>query len=225
MAFRFLLVLVTFSIYAKAVLADPSQIYPDTHRFEIYRDGDLVGEHITDFRQDASQLTVSSNMNLDIKFLGLTFYSFSYLSKEIWTNDELNSLEVYIDDDGDITNVTAQKTDNGLSITTDNESYIHPTTLVTTNHWLASVIHSNAVLNTLTGNVNYVEILDGEWENIIIADGKILAKRYDYTGDLKDTSVWYDKEGRWVKLSFKARDGSDIEYLCQTCPVTQNSNG
>ena len=42
------------------------------------------------------------------------------------------------------------------------------------------------------------------------------ATRYAYSGDLK-ADVWYDDAGRWVKLRFRGRDGSVIEYVCRRC--------
>ena len=42
------------------------------------------------------------------------------------------------------------------------------------------------------------------------------ATRYAYTGDL-DNEVWYDDVGRWVKMRFKGRDGSTIDYVCRRC--------
>ena len=45
---------------------------------------------------------------------------------------------------------------------------------------------------------------------------EIDATLYRYTGDL-DTEVWYDDEGRWVRMRFKAKDGSVITYQCEVC--------
>ncbi|MTI08888.1 DUF6134 family protein [Curvivirga aplysinae] len=209
--------IMTFFLLYKTALANPLQLYPETHWFEIYRNGSLVGKHETQFETKEQKLAVSSKMQLDVKFLGITFYHFDYLAKEIWENDELQSLRVTVNDDGKTTMISADKSDRGLYVETGENTYTYPTTLITTNHWLANVVKNKSVLNTLTGNVNNVQIEDLGWEEVVISDGEIRARRYDYTGDLEDTSVWYDEEGRWVKLSFKARDGSKIEYLCQTC--------
>jgi len=46
--------------------------------------------------------------------------------------------------------------------------------------------------------------------------GDVFATHYVYSGEL-DTEVWYDDEGRWVKMRFKGRDGSTIEYVCRRC--------
>ena len=43
-----------------------------------------------------------------------------------------------------------------------------------------------------------------------------LAQRYRYFGDLS-VDIWYDGDGRWVKMQFTAKDGSSIEYVCRSC--------
>jgi hypothetical protein len=47
-------------------------------------------------------------------------------------------------------------------------------------------------------------------------NGPIKATEFVYDGELK-TNAWYDKQGRWVGLQFKARDGSTITYRCMNC--------
>jgi len=42
--------------------------------------------------------------------------------------------------------------------------------------------------------------------------GEIEARRYKITGDLA-RELWYDAEGRWVRLALTARDGSKIDFL------------
>lgn len=196
---------------------NPLDLYDTKHWFEIYRNGDLVGEHQTRFEQNETGWTVSSDMKIEITFLGFTAYSFTYAAQEKWQNSELDMLEVRINDDGEKEEFTAERTPEGVTIKLLGEDIIHDSPLITTNHWKYKVVTQNEVLNTLTGNVNRVLIADMGWEQVPVANGEVKAKRYEYSGDLTDTTVWYDEQGRWIKLAFKARDGSDIEYLCQTC--------
>jgi len=62
-----------------------------------------------------------------------------------------------------------------------------------------------------------VKIMNKGKERIAVKGGSVMATRYDYSGELTNTSVWYDAKGRWSKLEFKARDGSTVEYICNTC--------
>jgi hypothetical protein len=64
--------------------------------------------------------------------------------------------------------------------------------------------------------LNKVLIIAQGSEIIPTENGLIKAKRYTYSGDLNN-EVWYDNEGRWVKMRFKASDGSIIDYVCKLC--------
>ena len=88
--------------------------------------------------------------------------------------------------------------------------------LFPTNHWNAGVLGQTRVLNTLTGKINNVSILSKGIETVSTENGPIKATRYVYSGDL-DNEVWYDDLGRWVKMRFKASDGSTINYVCKSC--------
>jgi geranylgeranyl diphosphate synthase type II len=56
----------------------------------------------------------------------------------------------------------------------------------------------------------------GAREYVATERGQVPATYYRYTGDLL-AELWYDDDGRWVKMRFKGRDGSMIEYVCRRC--------
>lgn len=85
-----------------------------------------------------------------------------------------------------------------------------------TDHWHSGVLQSDRVLNTITGRVARVDIADMGEAQVVVNDAPESARRYVYSGDLQ-TEVWYDREGRWVKMRFRADDGSTIEYVCRKC--------
>ncbi len=43
--------------------------------------------------------------------------------------------------------------------------------------------------------------------------------RVEASGDLTQTEVWYDPEGRWVGLQFVDQHGADMEFRCRRCAV------
>ena len=90
-----------------------------------------------------------------------------------------------------------------------------------TNHWNVAQVSSEKVLNSITGQIDHIAVRPREVETIVTPHGHILAERFEYTGELHDTHVWSDRAGRWVKMSFKARDGSWIEYRCTSCVADQ----
>ena len=53
-------------------------------------------------------------------------------------------------------------------------------------------------------------------DTVSTRNGSLRARHYLYSGDLNG-EIWYDEDGRWVKLRFRAKDGSMIDYICRQC--------
>ena len=206
--------------------AEPTELYGTSLLFDVYRNGAEVGSHSVSIDQEGSMTRISSVFDLEISFLFFTAYTFRYKSQGTWDDHRLVAFVSNVDDDGDRFEVKATQMASGLEISgpEGNETiagHIFPTT-----HWNFEVVEEKRVLNSLTGKINDVQISAIEREDVETELGKVPATRYDYSGDL-ETTVWYDDSGRWVKMKFKGRDGSDIEYKCRRCqggPTQANTN-
>ena len=195
----------------------PIDEYDDKIGFDVIRNGEVVGQHVTTFSREGSDLVVESKMDLEITFLSVPVYSFNYRSLEKWSDGVLSHLDVDIKDGADQTKISSLLNAEGLTIIAPSGTFRVRGPIISTNHWNADVLRQSRVLNTLTGEINQVKLINKGEERIPVKDSYVLATRYDYSGELTDTSVWYDARGRWSKLEFKARDGSTVEYICNTC--------
>ena len=195
----------------------PHNLYGNKIEFDVIRDGQKVGQHTTRFQTKEDNLIVETQMNIKVKIFSIPIYTFNYESTEVWSDDILTNLDVLILDGTERKIINAFSTISGLSIQGPSGNAMFAGPIIPTNHWNVNVVKENQVLNTLTGEINQVQITNKGSQNISVKNGNLKAIRYDYTGDLKDTSVWYDDKGRWVKLQFIARDGSTISYICNTC--------
>ncbi|WP_252509606.1 DUF6134 family protein [Thalassospira sp. TSL5-1] len=220
---------------AAAILPDANCSNPDPIKlyggadwtFQIRREGSPVGTHHVSFHQGRDGLQVISESDIRVSFLGFSAYQFVYRSEALWQKDELTKLAVTVDDDGDKTAISAQKdtTTGKLVVKGPNGTHPLPEDIFPTNHWHCGILSHSTVLNTLTGNENDVKITNLGTEKIVAGNGgaaTITATHIRYEGEL-NTDAWYDARGRWVGLSFKARDGSKIIYRCLTCTKTDRS--
>jgi hypothetical protein len=195
---------------------DPLALYGEEIYFDVYRKGDRVGFHRVRFQGDRRDLTVRSEFRLQIDVLYLTVFRYDYRSEARWRRGKLDRLRVTLDDDGERSTLDASRVGDGLKVRYDDGSYLAALPLFPTNHWNAGVLEQDRVLNTLTGRLNAVRITPAGREAVATENGEIAATRYIYSGDL-ETEAWYDDAGRWVKMRFKGRDGSTIEYVCRRC--------
>jgi hypothetical protein len=195
----------------------PIDEYDNKIGFDVVRNGEVVGQHVTTFSREGSDLVVESKMDLEITFLSVPIYSFNYRSLEKWSDGVLSHLDVDIKDGADQIKISSLLNAEGLTIIAPSGTFRVRGPIISTNHWNSDVLRQSRVLNTLTGKINQVKLINKGEERIPVKDSYILATRYDYSGELTDTSVWYDSRGSWSKLKFKARDGSNVEYICNTC--------
>ena len=196
---------------------DPLILYGNNIHFSIYRNGKNIGDHNVVFQKnDNGNLIVEVSTIMNIKIFGITIYNFSHSSTALWNNGKLVNLIATTDDDGNINTFKVEMKNNNLVLFgTDNEIKLSPELLPTT-HWNSNVLDNKEVINTLNGEISSVDIVKQKKLNILAQNQTIEAVQYVYTGDI-DATFWYDLNGRWVKLKFKAKDGSYIEYECTIC--------
>ena len=192
--------------------------YGDRIAFDVVREGSKVGNHETRFDREDGMLKVTSEMKLKVKVLFIPVYKFQYEAEEVWCGDSIQALRAKVNDNGDKLSFAADRMADGFVIRLGEAEEVVEADILPTNHWNPNVLDDNTVLNTLTGNVNRVDIINHGEEVIKTGSGEIRATRYEYRGEL-ETEAWYDDAGRWVKLRFEAKDGSTIEYVCTTCSV------
>lgn len=196
---------------------DPLAAYGPELRFTVWRDDNRIGAHRVQFRRDGDGLDVQVDFQVRVRFLGITAYRFEYQSSSAWQGATMQSLDATVDDDGRQGAVSARR--YGQDVVVDGTRGLRRLAgpLFPSDHWHPGVIGQTRILNTLTGGVGDVEMDLVGRENISTAHGEIAADRYLFSGDLHDVDVWYDRDGRWVKLRFLTEGGELIEYRCEQC--------
>lgn len=205
-----------------APAVDPLKLYGEEIHFDVYREGSKVGFHRVQFERDGDVVSVGSTFELKINILFFTAFEFLYQSEAIWRDGHMESLSVAVDDDGDEKAVSVARDGDRMAVENATERFAVSGALYPTNHWNPGVLGQTRVLNTLTGRINNVDIVPQGRELVETERGKQPAMKFAYTGDLQ-TEVWYDDAGRWVKMRFKGKDGSTIEYKCKRCQGTDVS--
>lgn len=199
--------------------ADPLEIYPNNITFNVFRDGVSVGKHqVTFTKLEEGGFRVVAQLELQVTFLSFPVYKLHYKSNAVWQNGELKNLNSTTNDDGKIFTINVIRKRNELTVVSKNTKFQTNKNTLPTNHWNPEVLGDNKVINTLTGELSSIRITSRGKEKIDSMDKTILATKYEYSGDIS-TLVWYSDHGNWVKMKFKASDGSDIEYKCIECGI------
>lgn len=195
---------------------DPVAAYGSEIIFDVYRRNAPIGHHTVRFSRDGGTLTAESQFRIRISVLGLPLYTYEYISTDRWRDGALQELHARTDDDGVVSEVVAHRHGGKLkviadTVQTDVDGDVFPTT-----HWNPAVIGTSRLLNTITGQVNAVDMTLVGMDDVDAGAERRRARHFAYTGEL-ETEVWYDADGRWVKMRFNGKDGVPIEYRCIRC--------
>lgn len=202
---------------------DPLSLYGDELIFSVLRNGEPIGTHRVTFDREGDRLVVDSRFEAEVKFLFITAFEYLYQSKSVWRDGCMVELNATTDDNGNRSRVTARLADSRLVIDGPSGRAQGNAGLFPTDHWHSGVLGSDQVLNTITGRVASVSIADLGETRVRVDKGSVPARHYVYSGDLR-TEVWYDTKGRWVKMRFRAKDGSTVEYVCKKCGAEGTSD-
>jgi hypothetical protein len=194
--------------------------YDGSHSFAAFRNGQRIGTHKLEFERKGDQLVVSTSIDLAVRMLGFTAYRYTHRSREVWTGEDLWSVESSTDDDGKQYAVRAAR--QGEKLVVDRSTpgagerlrEILPLGTLPSTHWNARQTGQSQLLNSQKGTVEPIRVTPLGRESIRTASGTVEAMRYRYEGGVK-MDQWFDERGRWVKTTFQAPDGSTIDYLLQ----------
>lgn len=205
-----------FSLVA-SLAALPAQAAPPPGGvldFTVLRNGSQVGRHEMLFRNDADGLKIDIRTNVAVKIAFVTAYRFEHEGHEVWQGGRLVRLWSRTNDDGTkhVLDVTAGGSD--LMVMADGKDAEKATVAIPASLWNERIVQQRSILNTLDGTRMTIQVTDLGTEAVTVQGNRIPARHYSITGDLQ-RELWYDAQNVLVKVRFKAKDGSDIEYLRQ----------
>ena len=180
--------------------------------FTVLRKGKPFGTHILSFdRADDGRLTVTTDVDLKVKFGPITAFRYRLDSVEEWTDGQLTSLNGTSNSDGRKGEVRAEVSDGSLIVESTKFDGVLPVTMIPSSHWNRLQVYQDRMLSTETGEVLDIEVETVGPDIVDVNGQEIEATHYRLKSDLI-VDLWYDNQSRWVKLAFQVR-GQDIEYV------------
>lgn len=179
--------------------------------FDVYRNGKPLGVHVLTFKEEAGALRVTVDVDLAVRIGPLVAWRYRHDVRETWREGRLVALESETRKDGRDYALKVRAAADGLEV--DGQAYDGPAPLdlPPSTYWNRKLVEASAMLNTETGEVLPIAVEKLGSETIDAGGETITATRYRLKSKL-NLDLWYDEQGRWVKLAFDAR-GSQIDYV------------
>ena len=210
------------------------RLYGDGLEFTVSRNDKPAGTYDVQFKGTDADWQVESRMALDFRAYLFFAYRFRYLGMEKWQDNNLVNFTSRIDRNGELSETFLQRAQDRSGLifwrgglrraekAAPASEQVQPlvngvTNLALSNHYNRSIIHQSQLFNSLSGQLNQITLVKEGSESVYDGREQVQTVRYRYTGELKDTWVWYANDGRWLRMRFIADDGSTIQLNCQRC--------
>jgi hypothetical protein len=194
---------------AFAEALSPETAPTGTFVYKVMRDGDVVGEQRADFERRGTDLSVISDVRINVTLLGISVYDFTQRIEEKWSQGVLVELRSDADDDGNHRVVRLTRNGERLVGSYDGKQRDLPGYLIPTTLWNSAAVGHSAVLDTVRGRERDTRVEDKGMEQLTLPIGTIQARHYIFTGEF-NREVWYNESGVLVAGQFEAKDGSII---------------
>ena len=203
------IILISFSLPTYAHV----QHYENLKRieFDIYRNNKNIGKHIFKFNRSGNTLTVKSDINFEIKKLGVVLYRYKAEGTEVFENGKLVKFN---------STTNQNKKNKYVNLKLENDMYVidgssHkgkvPTEYLLGTWWNHSIVKAPAQISAVSGRIIHQKVNFIGKEKLKFGNKTFNTLHFNFSStDAKlskdkklNTDVWYDEETlNWVKASF-----------------------
>ncbi len=184
----------------------------DEIMFQVLRKGQPFGTHTVSFDiAPDGTLKATTGVRLKAGLGPITLFHYALTATETWQDGQLVALDGVVNDNGKDGSVSAARIGKALDVTGTEYTGEVPFGILPSSHWNIAQTQARQLLSTEDGEVIKVEVLDNGPDTVRVGGRTVEAHHFTMDSAI-DVDLWYDAQGRWVKLAFEAR-GQDIEYV------------
>ena len=207
------IMLITFSAQAFPIPENKKVTY------DIWRKNKIIGTHEILFSENNGNLSIETNIDIEVKLFFVTAYTFFHKSKEIWKDGDFIKIDGYSDfeDEREYFIKGEVKEDFLFASGMDGELKLNKN-LIPSNFWNIDVMYQDEIFDTQKGIVRKLNVKEVGKEVITINNKKIDCTKFILNASKhpKDKSLfpeytlWYSTNKELMKLKFKSTKDNKI---------------
>ena len=187
--------------------------------FDLYRNNQIIGQHIYLFDRNDQNLTVENKINFEIKILGVTLYKYFSNGLEKYINGKFDSFLSTTNQNNKKKFVKIYNREDNFFIEGSSYTGEAPEDFVVGTWWNHSIVKSNIQISSSSGRIIKQNVKFVGKETLQVNNRSYSALRFNFfssdpslSKDKKlNIDIWYDeKTFIWLKAYFK-KDG-EWEY-------------
>ena len=192
------------------------QHYDNLNRieFDIFRNNKHIGKHIFSFKRENDQLAVESEINFQIKKLGIVFYKYNVKGTEYFKDGKLVKFNSKTDQNGKEKYVNINLEGDELVIDGSSFKGKVPSEYLLGTWWNHDIVKAKAQISAVSGRIIKQKVTFLGKETIKFGDKSYNSLHYNFSSTDKkldkekklNTDVWYDEKTlNWIKASFNKK--------------------
>jgi len=182
--------------------------------FDIYRNNKHIGKHIFSFKKSENEITVQSEINFEIKKLGVVLYRYHVKGTEYYKDGKLIKFNSKTNQNGKEKHVNLIAKDKNLVIDGSSFKGKVPENYLIGTWWNHSLVEAPAQISAVSGRIIKQKVEFMGKEEIIIGNKTYQTLHFNFSSTDKslakdkklNTDIWYDEETlNWVKATFEKK--------------------
>ena len=190
--------------------------------FDIYRNNKRIGTHIFVFKKLDNQLSIESEINFEIKKLGVVLYKYHVKGTEYYEDGKLTKFNSKTNQNGKDKYVNLFLENGEYNIDGSSFKGTVPVEYLLGTWWNHSIVEAEAQISAVSGRIIMQKVTFIGKESIELNGKKYETLHFNFSSTdeklAKDkrlnTDVWYDeKTFNWVKASFKKKGSWEYRLI------------
>ena len=201
-----------------------AETYQADWRFEVLLNDKPIGFHSFSLTGDAERQTLTTEAQFDVKFLFINAFRYRHDNTEIWGNGCLNSINAKTDSNGEFLSVRGQRSDNVFRLEGRPAEPLPGECIQTFAYWNPDILDSSRLLNSQTGELEDVTVIQEDLDAVDINGKTVEAVRYRLLARSGAITLWYsnDASRRWLALEAPAKGGRTLRYIPVRIPAADD---
>ena len=182
-------------------------------KFDVIRKNNVIGTHNIKFTKNNDVLLVETNIEVEVKVLFISAYTFTHQSTETWINGNFTKIAAHSDfeDEREYFIKGQDNNDSFLASGMDGKLELDKN-ILPSNFWNIDVLKQKEIFDTQKGVVRTIEVEDLGFEEIEINGKKIKCKKFTLNasnnpkdkGPFPEYTLWYSSyNNELIKFKFK----------------------
>jgi len=185
-------------------------------RFAIFYQGGRIGTHIVRSTPAGEGVRVDTEVDMTVKLLFFTMFSYRHRSQETWQGGRLMALSSVTTEDKETMRVDGAATPRGFRVVGKDGPFIASAATLTSNClWSTLVLRQETVIDAQYGGVIGLSVHRLADEQVVVAGRPVAVTPFRLiTPDLAGT-MRYDAAGAWMGGQVERR-GSILQYQLES---------